>query len=91
MTFSTLQYCKFINVCEGFIWRISRPSLNRKNKYPANIIHVPRQLTRPKLTTSINPREHGFVSKTQTLIPENITEFTVSYLSNLKKIFYYIT
>ncbi len=26
------SYCKFINVCEGFIWRTSRPSLNRKNK-----------------------------------------------------------
>ncbi len=70
-------YCKFINVCEGFIWRISRPSLNRKNKNPANIIHVPRQLTSPKLTANINPREHGFVSKTQTLIPANINEFAV--------------
>ncbi len=36
------HYCKFINVCEGFIWRISRPSLNRKNKYPVDIIYVPR-------------------------------------------------
>ena len=27
-------YCKFINVFEGFIWRISQPSLNCKNKYP---------------------------------------------------------
>ncbi len=70
-------YCKFINVWEGFIWRISRPSLNRKNKYPTNIIHVPRQLTRPKLTANINPCEHGFVSKTQTLIPANINELTV--------------
>ncbi len=26
----TSWYCKFINVCEGFIWRISRPSLNHK-------------------------------------------------------------
>ncbi len=33
-------YCKLINVCEGLIWRISRPSLNRKNKCPANIIHA---------------------------------------------------
>ncbi len=24
-------YCKFINVWEGFIWRFSRPPLNRKN------------------------------------------------------------
>ena len=24
---------KFINVCEGFIWRNSGPSLNRKDKY----------------------------------------------------------
>ncbi len=39
---NVLKYCKFSNVCEGFIWRISRPSLNRKYKYPANIIHVPR-------------------------------------------------
>ncbi len=74
-------YCKFINVCEGFICRISRPSLSRKNKYPANIIHVPRQLTRPKVTTNINPREHGFVSKTQTLIPVNINEFRVFLLA----------
>ncbi len=59
--------------------RISRPSLNRKNKYPANIIHVPRQLTRPKLTANINPREHGFVSKLQTLIPANISVFTVIF------------
>ncbi len=66
-----------ITVCEGFIWQISRPSLNRKNKYPANIIHVPRQLTRPKLTANINSREHGFVSKTQTLFSTNINEFTV--------------
>ncbi len=29
--------CKFINVCEGFIWR---PFLNRKHKYPVNIIPV---------------------------------------------------
>ncbi len=36
------KYCKFTDVCEGFIWRISRPSLNRKNKYSTNIIHVPR-------------------------------------------------
>ncbi len=50
----------------------------RKNKYPANIIHVPRQLTRPKLTPNINPRQHGFVSKTETLIPANINEFTVT-------------
>ncbi len=34
------QYHKFINVCEGFIWRVSQASLNHKNKYPANIIHV---------------------------------------------------
>ena len=67
-----------MNVCEGFIWRISRPSLNGKNKYHANIFHVPRYLTRPELTANINPREHAdFVSKTQTLIPANINEFTV--------------
>ena len=29
------KYCKFINVCEGFIWQNSRSScLNSKNKYP---------------------------------------------------------
>ena len=71
------RYCKFINVCEGIIWRISWPSLNRKNKYPTNIIHVPRQPTRPELIANINPREHSFVSKTQTLIAVNINEFTV--------------
>ncbi len=27
-------YCKFVNVCEGFIWQNVRPSLNHKNKYP---------------------------------------------------------
>ena len=64
-----------------FIWRISWPSLNHKNKYPANIIHVPRQLTRPELTANINPRKHGFVWKAQTLIPANINEFTVLYLT----------
>ncbi len=39
-----MKYCKFINVCEGFIWRISQQSLNSKTKkkYPANIIHVPK-------------------------------------------------
>ncbi len=73
-------YCKFINVWKGpFICRISWPSSNRKNKYPANIIHIPRQLTRPWLTANINPREHGFVSKTQRLIPANINEFTVCF------------
>ncbi len=53
--------------------------LGNEYKYPANIIiHVPRQQTRPtKLTANINPREHGFVSKTQTLLPANINEFTV--------------
>ncbi len=30
----TYLYCKFIDVCEGFIWRFLRPPLNRKNKYP---------------------------------------------------------
>ncbi len=35
-------YCKFINVCEGFIWRISRPSLNHKNKYQKYNSSVPR-------------------------------------------------
>ena len=28
------EHCKFVNVCEGFIWRYWRPSLNCKNKYP---------------------------------------------------------
>ena len=52
------------------MWRISRPSLNRKNKYPANRIHVPRQLTRPKLiTANISPREHGFVSQNANINP----------------------
>ena len=51
------------------MWRISQPSLNRKNKYPANIIHVPRQLTRPKLTANINPREHGFCLKNASINP----------------------
>ncbi len=32
----TYIYCKFTNLCEGFIWWISWPSLNRKNKYHAN-------------------------------------------------------
>ena len=59
--FYYIWYCKFINVCEGFIWRISRPSLTCKNKYPANIVHVPRQLTRPKLTANINPSEHEWI------------------------------
>ncbi len=27
------NYCKFINVCERFIWRNSRPCINCKNKY----------------------------------------------------------
>ncbi len=63
------QYCKFINVGEGFIWRISRPSLNHKNKYPANLIHVPKQLTRPKLTANINPRENGFCLKNANINP----------------------
>ena len=76
------KFCKFINVYEGFIWRILRPSLNRKNKYPANIIHVPRQLTRPKLTANINPHEHVFISKMQTLIPANMrTLMNLQYLS----------
>ncbi len=48
-----------------------------KINYPTNIICVPRQLTSAELTANINPREHGFVSKTQTLIPVNINEFTV--------------
>ncbi len=30
--------CKFINVCEEFIWRNSRPSLNRKKKYPHHLL-----------------------------------------------------
>ncbi len=34
-------------------------------------------LTRPQLIANITPREHGFVSKMQTLIPSNINEFTV--------------
>ncbi len=36
MSKNEMYYCKFINVCEGFIWRISRSSLNRKNKYHTN-------------------------------------------------------
>ncbi len=72
-------YCKFINVCEGFIWRISQPSLNRKNKYPANVIHV--QLTRPKLTANINPCEHVFSLKNANINPANINEFTVFHVS----------
>ncbi len=31
----------------------------------------------PELTANISPREHVFVSKTQTLIPAIIYEFTV--------------
>ena len=47
----------------------------RKNKYPLTITScVPRYLTRPELNTNINPRQHGFVSKTQTLISPNINE-----------------
>ena len=37
---------------------------------------IPRKLTRPELTANINPHEHDLVSKTQTLIPTNINEFT---------------
>ena len=54
---------------------------NLKNKYPANIIHVPRQLTRPKLTANVYPRKHGFVSKMQTLIPVNINKFTIALIA----------
>ncbi len=39
-----------------------------------NIIHVPRQLARPKLTANINPHKHDFVSKMQTLIIVNPRE-----------------
>ncbi len=35
------------------------------------------KLTGTELTANINPHEHGFASKTQTLIPTNINEFTV--------------
>ena len=49
----------------------------------ANIIHVPGKLTRPELTANMNPREHGFVSESRTLIPANINEFTVWRLSVL--------
>ena len=34
------------------------------------------------MIANINPREHGFVSKTQTLINANINEFTVYYSAN---------
>ncbi len=60
-------------------------TLTRKNKYPANIIHVPRQvrqLTRPKLTANINAREHGFVSKNANINPREHNEFTVFNTQN---------
>ncbi len=47
------------------------------------IIHVPQG----KLTANINPHEHGFVSKMQTLIPANINEFTVHVHVYLVKAF----
>ncbi len=47
-----------------------------QKRIPANSIPVPRKLTTPQLTMNINPCEHGFVSKMQTLIPMTITEFT---------------
>ncbi len=75
-------YCKFINFCEGLIFRYLRPSLNhkKKKKKTANLIHVPRVLKRANLTANINPCKHGFVSKKQTLIPTKIKEFTVGTL-----------
>ncbi len=36
-------------------------------------------LTGTELTANINPHEHGFASKMQTLIPVNINEFTVLF------------
>ncbi len=33
ITIHYFMYCKFINACVGFIWRFSRPPLNRNNRY----------------------------------------------------------
>ncbi len=38
----TSVYCKFIKCLRGIYLANSRQSLNRKNKFPANIIYVPR-------------------------------------------------
>ncbi len=46
-------------------------------------MYVPILLTRPEPTANINPHGHGFVTKTQTLIPANINEFTVFNLNKL--------
>ena len=40
-------------------------------------------LTRPELTANINPGEHGFVSKIQTLVSATINEFTVIFNCNI--------
>ncbi len=36
------------------------------------MIHVPVLLTRLEIIANINPRKHGFVTKTQTSLPANI-------------------
>ncbi len=50
---------------------------NAKINTPKHNSCVARQLTRSEITANNNPHEGGFVSKTQTLIPANINEFTI--------------
>ncbi len=71
---------KFNNVRERFIWRCSWScTFKLQNVNTHNIIHVTRLLTKPELTSYINPRKRGFVSKTQTLIPRTLMNLQYMY------------
>ncbi len=41
-----MLYCKFISVCEGFIWRNLQPSLKSQNKYQRSYFPVTRKLAK---------------------------------------------